>query len=65
MNELKEKVPDDVDIESDVTGGKVFDCVNDGNPINILLFDTDDGTFVIPFKLFNVESKLKPLFPLL
>lgn len=62
------KVPrwsDDVGIESDVIGGKLFGCDNDGNPIIILLFDTDDGTLVIPFKLFSVESKLKPLFPLL
>lgn len=58
-------VPVDVDIESDVTDGNVFDCVSDGNPISILLFDTDDGTLVIPFKLFSAESKLKPLFPLL
>lgn len=53
---------DDVDIESAVTGGKVFG--NDVMPI-ILLFDTADGTFVMPFKLFSVESKLNPLFPLL
>lgn len=59
-----ENIPADVDIDSDVTDGNVFGCVNGGNPIIILLFVTDAGTLVIPFKLFRVCSMPKPLFPL-
>lgn len=51
-------------MESAVTDGKVEDCVNDGSPIIMLLFVTDGGTLVKPFKLFSAESMLKPLFPL-
>lgn len=60
-------LPADVDSASDGADGKVFDCDNDGNdgtPI-IMLFATDAGILVIPFRLFSVESMPKPLFPLL
>lgn len=71
LQKLKEfiqlpRCSDDVDIGSDVTDGRLlFDCVNGGKPIIMLLFDTDAETLVMPFKLFNVESRLKPLFLLL
>lgn len=61
---LGECLPADVDSESDGADGKVFDCDNDGTPI-IILFATDAGILVIPFRLFSVESMPKPLFPLL
>lgn len=61
-SECVPRCSDEVDMDSDVTGGKVFDCVSGGRPINILLFA---GTLFIPFKLFSAESIPKPLFPLL
>lgn len=67
VDEGNQCLPDDDDIESVTADGMAFDCVSDGNagtPI-IMLFATDAGTLVIPFKLFSAASMPKPLFPLL